>query len=83
MDIIDLGLGYPDDSLLPLAELKQAALHRLSQPDTSLLQYAPEEGSESFRRALAAFLTRSYGMPVALEHLLVAGGASHGLDLIL
>lgn len=83
MEIIDLGLGYPAETLLPVEQLKQAALHRLSQPDSSPLQYAPEAGNTSFRQALADFLTRGYGVPVAMEHLLIAAGASHGLDLIL
>lgn len=83
MEFIDLGLGYPAETLLPLEQLKQAALHRLSLPDAALLQYAPEEGNPSFRQALAAFLTRGYGVPVPMQNLLVAAGASHGLDLIL
>lgn len=83
MEIIDLGLGYPAQAILPLKELKQAALHRLSLPDTSLLQYAPEAGNVSFRQALADFLTRGYGVPVTMENLLVTAGASHALDLIL
>lgn len=83
MEIIDLGLGYPAETLLPLEELRQAALHRLALPDRSLLQYAPEAGNASFRQALANFLTRGYGVPVSMESLLVAAGASHGLDLIL
>lgn len=83
MECIDLGLGYPAETLLPLEQLKQAALHRLARPDSSPLQYAPEEGNPSFRQALADFLTRGYGVPVPMENLLVVAGASHGLDLIL
>jgi len=84
MDVINLGIGDPETALLPLDELREAALHRLSLGEKDFLQYlVPEQGSPAFRRTLAGFLTRHYRCPVDAQDLLVTAGASHGLDLIL
>jgi len=81
-DIIDLGVGQPDPSLLPLAVLRQAATHRLTQPDASLLQYGMEQGNEYFRLSLAQFISDGYGMPVDPDRLFITAGATSGLDLV-
>jgi len=80
--MIDFGVGQPSFSLLPLAALRQAADHRLSQGDPSLLQYGAEQGDGYFRATLAQFLTARYSLPVEPEHLLITSGASQALDLI-
>ncbi|MFO7545193.1 MAG: PLP-dependent aminotransferase family protein [Trueperaceae bacterium] len=56
--VIDLARGHPDDSLLPLTLLRDAALHRLAIDDASPLQYGAERGDDGFREALAVFLTQ-------------------------
>jgi DNA-binding transcriptional MocR family regulator len=81
-DIIDLGVGQPDPSLLPLPLLSQAATHRLTQTDASLLQYGTEQGNEYFRRSLAQFLSDEYGLPVDPDRLFITAGATSGLDLV-
>ncbi|MGB7920901.1 MAG: PLP-dependent aminotransferase family protein, partial [Desulfobacterales bacterium] len=81
-DIIDLGVGQPDPSLLPLAVLSQAATHRLTQPDASLLQYGMEQGNEYFRRSLAQLLSDGYGVSVEPDRLFITAGATSGLDLV-
>jgi 2-aminoadipate transaminase len=84
MDVINLGIGDPETALLPLDELREAALHRLSLGEKDFLQYlVPEQGSPAFREMLAGFLTRHYRCPVDAENLLMTAGASHGLYLIL
>lgn len=80
--MIDLGIGQPSPSLLPLDILRQAADHRLSQADPSLLAYGAEPGDGYFRLALAEFLSRHYGAAVSADHLFVTAGASQGLDLV-
>lgn len=80
--MIDFGVGQPSLSLLPMAALKEAADHRLSQPDASILQYGAEQGDGYFRLALAQFLSQKYGAPVEAEQLLITSGASQSLDLI-
>jgi 2-aminoadipate transaminase len=81
-DVIDLGLGDPSLSLLPLELIREAAQLRLSQNDNSFLQYGVEQGDGHFRLTLADFLTRGYGFDVKPESLFVTNGISKALDLI-
>lgn len=80
--MIDFGVGQPSASLLPLAALQQAAVHRLGRGNPEFLQYGAEQGDGYFRLTLAQFLTRYYGLPVEADHLLITSGASQALDLI-
>jgi len=80
--MIDLGVGQPSPTLLPLAAIKTAAEHRLNHDDPSYLAYGAEQGDGHFRVALAQFLTKNYGQQVDPEHLFITAGASQGLDLI-
>ena len=80
--LIDMSLGHPDPSLLPLDLMKTAAEHRLGQGDPLLLQYGYEKGDGSFRCALADFLGRKYGIAVTEEALFVSNGVSQALDLL-
>jgi DNA-binding transcriptional MocR family regulator len=65
-----------------LAELRQTAQHRLSQPDPALLQYGAELGDGVFREVLAQFLTHHCGFGAEAEHLMITSGISQTLDLI-
>ena len=80
--MIDLGLGNPPLSLLPLEMIRLAAQEQLSQSDTSFLQYGTEQGDGYFRVALGEFLSKGYGFPVEPERLFVTTGISNGLDLL-
>jgi len=79
---IDLGLGDPQFSLLPLDLIRQAAQYRLGQNDPEFLQYGANQGDGTFRRSLAKFLSRGYGCPVEPDSLFITNGASMGLHLI-
>src|SRR5215216_1926089 len=81
-DVIDLGLGDPSLSLLPLAIIHEAAQARLAQKDNSFLQYGAEQGEGHFRLALANFLIQGYGFEVKPESIFVTNGISNALDLI-
>ena len=81
-DVIDLGLGDPPLSLLPLDLIREAAQVRLSQSDNSFLQYGVEQGDGYFRTALANFLSKGYGFDIQPESLFVTNGISKALDLI-
>ena len=80
--VIDLALGHPSPTLLPLELLNRAARHRLSEGDPSTLQYGFEQGDGRFRQALASFLGEQYAAPVSAEELFVSNGVSQALDLI-
>ncbi|MEJ2169927.1 MAG: PLP-dependent aminotransferase family protein, partial [Desulfobacterales bacterium] len=81
-EMIDFGVGQPSPGLLPLSLLKEAAAHRLSRGDASLLAYGTEQGDGYFRLALARFLSAHYRVPVDFDNLFITAGASQGLDLI-
>lgn len=80
--LIDLGIGQPAPSLLPLEIMRQAAAHRLGQGDPGLLAYGAEQGDGFLRLALAGFLSEGYGISVEPDHLFITASASQGLDLI-
>ncbi|MBW1692038.1 MAG: PLP-dependent aminotransferase family protein [Deltaproteobacteria bacterium] len=80
--MIDLGVGQPSISLLPLDKIKRAAEHRMKQGDASILQYGVEQGSGYFRHVLSQFLSGEYRTAVDPDQLFITAGASQGLDLI-
>lgn len=79
---IDLGLGDPQTSLLPLELLRRAAEDRLGQKDREFLQYGSTQGDGTFRNSLANFLSRAYGFPTEARSIFTTAGASMGLHLI-
>lgn len=79
--LIDLGLGNPDFSLLPLDLLGECAAACFGRGKPDFLQYGLEEGNGYFRQALADFLSQGYGFPVSAESLFITHGASGALDL--
>ena len=79
---IDLGLGDPPPSLLPLDVIQNAAQVILAQNNNSFLQYGVEQGYGPFRVALSNFLSIGCGFPVQPENLLTTNGISGALDLI-
>jgi DNA-binding transcriptional MocR family regulator len=79
---IDLGLGDPPLSLLPLDLIRHAAEVRFAEGDPSMLQYGTEQGDGNFRLALAKFLSEGYASPVDSAGLFITNGVSNALDLI-
>ncbi len=81
-DVIDLGLGNPPPSLLPLDLIRDSAQQVLSQHDNSFLQYGIEQGDGYLRVALADFLSKGYEFSVQPQNLFITAGISNGLDLL-
>ncbi|MBK9006021.1 MAG: PLP-dependent aminotransferase family protein [Anaerolineae bacterium] len=81
-DVIDLGLGNPPLSLLPLDMIRESAQQALAHSDSSILQYGTEQGNGHFRAALAEFLGGGYGFSVNADNLFVTTGISNALDLV-
>ena len=81
-NFIDLGMGSPDDALLPMAMLHRSAEAYFKTGDTQSLQYGIEQGNGYFRQALGDFLTTAYGAPVDPRALFVTTGSSSALDLL-
>jgi 2-aminoadipate transaminase len=80
--VIDLGLGNPPLSLLPLEMIRSAAQKVVITNDNSFLQYGAEQGDGYFRLALSRFLSKGYSFQVAPETLFTTTGISNGLDLL-
>ncbi len=81
-EVIDLGVGQPHLSLLPLELIRQAAEQCLGQTDREFLQYGAEQGDGYLRLELAKFLSTGYGFAVDPAELFISSGASMGLDLV-
>lgn len=79
---IDLGMGNPDLSLLPLASVRRATEAFFNANDPRPLQYGIEQGDGYFRHALADFLTQTGKTLVEPESIFVTNGASSALSLI-
>jgi DNA-binding transcriptional MocR family regulator len=79
---IDLSIGQPGESLLPLVSLAQAAQHCLTRDNPYILAYGAEQGNWYFRNALAGFLSGKYKFSVDPDHLFTTTGISQGLDFI-
>ena len=81
-DRIDLSIGQPGTSLLPLAALAQAAQDCLTRDNSYVLAYGAEQGNWYFHEALAGFLSEQYRLGVDPDHLFTTTGISQGLDFI-
>ncbi len=79
--MIDLAIGHPSPSLLPLDLIRRSAQLRLATDFSPYLKYGYEPGDGYFRTALADFLSRHYGGQTRESELFVSGGASQALDL--
>ncbi len=77
-ELIDLGRGHPDPSLLPTAHLQRVGGLPVS---IGALSYSRPVGRRSFIAALARFIEATTGVSVPQDNLLMTSGASHGLDL--
>ncbi len=81
-DVIDLGVGHPGLSLLPVDLVGESARAAFERGDPRMLQYGYEQGAGEFRDALAGFLERTTGIPLAPSSLFISGGVSQALDLL-
>jgi len=74
----DFRYGRIDPRGLPRETWRRAVRRALRHPS---IDYAPPEGSEALRAALAAYLGRSRGVRCAPERILVVTGSQQALDL--
>lgn len=79
--VVDLGVGQPQDAILPADLIGRAMGAAGATPDSLGLPYGLERGAGSARAALADFLTDQYGIPVAAEQLFISNGNSQAIDL--
>lgn len=82
-DVLNLGLGQPSPSLLPLEAIARAATRAFGGGcDRLVLQYGTAFGYAPFREALAAFLTARTRAHVEPDELLITSGTSAALGLL-
>ena len=80
--IVDFGWGHPASALLPVAELRQAALDALAHDGAAALAYGAAQGPGRLIVALCERLGRIEGHAPSPERMLITGGISQALDLL-
>jgi 2-aminoadipate transaminase len=79
--VIDLGVGQPNNAILPVDYMRRAAAMQFTD-SPEFLQYGAEWGDGHHRIALGEFLSEAYGTPVAPEQLFSTNGNSQALDML-
>jgi DNA-binding transcriptional MocR family regulator len=81
--VIDLAWGHPDPRLLPVAAMRRAAEAALDRYGDEALQYGHPAGPGPLLAWLGARMAEKEGRAPGPDELLVTGGISQGLDLLL
>lgn len=79
--LIDLGVGQPNNAILPLDYVRRAAALQFTD-SPEFLQYGAEWGDGHHRIALGQFLTEVYGFAVDPEQLFSTNGNSQALEML-
>ena len=79
--VIDLGVGQPNNAILPVDYIRRAAVVQFGD-SPEFLQYGAEWGDGHHRIALGDYLSEAYGTPVAPEQLFSTNGNSQALEML-
>ena len=79
--VIDLGVGQPNNAILPVDYVRRAAAMQFND-SPEFLQYGAEWGDGYHRVALGEFLSEAYGAPVSAEQLFSTNGNSQALEML-
>ncbi|PHJ25102.1 aminotransferase [Cystoisospora suis] len=79
---VNLRLGYPAPSELPVDGLRKAMAAKMAEDDPEFFMYGVPEGFLEFRESLAGFLSEHYGFSVKSDELMAVNGSAGGLDLV-
>jgi 2-aminoadipate transaminase len=80
--VIDLGPGSPDPRLRPVDDLVEAARRSWTAHGPETLGYGDSQGPLPLRSWLAERLSDQDGFAVHSDAVMIAAGASHGLQLL-
>lgn len=80
--VIDLTWGHPDPSMFPTAAIAEATDSVLATHGWQALSYGAPSGAGRTRQGIAELLART-DTSVSAEEVIVTGGSSGGLDLLL
>ncbi len=81
--IIDLGWGHPDPALLPVEAVRRAFEAALRRYGADVLNYGYAAGAGPLREWLRDRIGRQEGRRPAPDEVVITGGISAGLDLLL
>ena len=79
--VIDLGVGQPNNAILPVDYVRRAAMLQFGE-SPEFLQYGAEWGDGHHRIALGEYLSEAYATPVAAEQLFSTNGNSQALEML-
>ncbi|MFO0736689.1 MAG: PLP-dependent aminotransferase family protein [Labilithrix sp.] len=77
-----LGGGVPDVRLFPAEALARAMRRAMRRRPLEVLSYGDPAGPTALRRAIAAMVAATRGVPARVENVLVVRGSQMGLDLV-
>lgn len=83
IECINLGIGQPNNKLLPLEDFNESLYTLQTKNNYSLLQYGKIEGYDEFRSTLANFLTENYKFKVNKDEIIITNGITGALSLLL
>lgn len=82
-DTISLLLGHPDPATLLLPDLREAMKRVIDSPSASaMLQYGPEQGTQSLIDVLTEKIQREQGCVVQSANLMIVAGSTHAVDML-
>jgi 2-aminoadipate transaminase len=81
-DMINFSGGFPEPSLFPTGVLADIAARLIDQDPAVALQYAPSEGIESTRHAVADHVHSTDGVRPADDELMITSGGIDGVTLL-
>lgn len=81
-ELFDISSGMPDLSAFPRAAWLRAERRVLSTATSAELGYADPQGIPRLRSALASWLTRSRGVAVTPEQVIVTAGVTGAISLL-
>ncbi len=80
---VDFRPGLPALDLFPRQSWKTTLARSLLDANSIEMGYGPVEGLPRLRRVIAEYITRTRGLPLAPDRLVVTVGAAQALDLTL
>ncbi|MDD3012266.1 MAG: PLP-dependent aminotransferase family protein [Candidatus Gastranaerophilales bacterium] len=81
-DIISFAGGLPDPNVFPIEIINDIIANILQNKSKVALQYGATEGVLEFKQELVKFISKSEGINLKPENILVTSASQQGLDLI-
>ena len=82
-DVVEFTFGEPDPALLPVELVRAAADRVLAETGPGALAYGQPQGPPELRAQIARRIEAQEGAAVPADQILVSGGNSQALDLVL